>query len=87
MNKILIDTNVFLYDLDKSSLHHKKASEILFSGVSLVTTSKNISEFFAVTSKVKADFISVWNYYLEIKHNVEILFPSMRSLEIFEKLI
>ncbi len=87
MTEILIDTNVFLYDLDRSSVHHSAASSILSSGHPLRTTSKNIAEFFAVTSKFKVDTLTVWNYYQEIKQNTRILFPSSQSLTILEQLI
>jgi predicted nucleic acid-binding protein len=53
----------------------------------LFITSKNISEFFAVTSKQKIDSKTSWNSYHEIKTVSKIMFPIEESLSIFEKLI
>lgn len=87
MNKLLIDTNVFIYNIDKSSKYHKPAYEILNSDKELYTTTKNISEYFAVLTKLEINYEIIWNYYLDIKRNVNILYPSKKSLLLFEELI
>lgn len=66
MNDILIDTNVFIYDLDKSSQYNKTANKILNSDNSLFTSSKNISEFFAVLSKFDVSIDLILKYYEDI---------------------
>lgn len=48
MTKVLIDTNIFIYDLDKKSKYNSKAKEILNSDFELYTSAKNISEFVSV---------------------------------------
>jgi len=53
----------------------------------LFITSKNISEFFAVTSKFKISLQSSLGFYEEFKTSSKILFPTEKSLSIFEKLI
>ena len=88
MNEILIDTNVFIYALDKTSIYNKQSEEILTNNnLTLFTTTKNISELFAITSKLNISRTITHNFYTEIKRNVGILFPSNESLMIFEKLI
>jgi len=84
MNKLLIDTNVFIYDIDKSSKYHNPANEILNSDKELYTTTKNISEYFAVLTKLELNYEKIWSYYLDIKRNVNILYPSKKSLLLFE---
>lgn len=86
MSDLLVDTNVFIYDLDRSSQFHDDANKILNSDNSLFTTTKNISEYFAVLTKLEVDNDLIWQYYNDIKKNVEILFPALGSLQIFENL-
>ena len=74
--------------MDKSSIYRQSAKAILINpNHNLFITSKNISEFFAVTSKQKIDSKTSWHYYQEIKTVAKILFPTEKSLSIFEKLI
>ncbi|MBV6477577.1 MAG: hypothetical protein HGGPFJEG_00316 [Ignavibacteria bacterium] len=57
MKKILLDTNVLVYSIDKNSIHHKKAFELVNNfEYDLYTSSKNISEFLAVMSRQKPNF-------------------------------
>ena len=80
MSDLLVDTNVFIYDLERSSQFHTDAVKILNSDNSLYTTSKNVSEYFAVLTKLKVDNNLIWKYYNDIKKNVKILFPAPGSL-------
>jgi len=74
--------------MDKSSVFNQPAKSILSNpDYNFFITSKNISEFFAVTSKRKISYESSSNYYEEIKNKAAILFPTERSLSILEKLI
>ena len=74
--------------MDKKSIYRQSAQSILLNpNHNLFITSKNISEFFAVTSKQKIDSKTSWNSYHEIKTVAKILFPNENSLSIFEKLI
>lgn len=86
MSKLLIDTNIFIYALDKDSIHHQKSVEYLTSKDKLFTTSKNISEYFAVTSKIGIETAITIGFYGEIKQNLVVLYPNDKSLLIFEKL-
>lgn len=88
MNEALIDTNVFIYALDKDSIYHQQSSQILTSSNNILfTTSKNISELFAATSKININRVAFNRFYGELKQNIGILFPTSESLEVFEKLI
>lgn len=88
MNNILADTNIMIYGFDKKSIFHQKSQEFLRNpSNSLFITSKNISEFFAVTSKLKMGIVHCLEYYHEFKSNASILLPSEKSLNILETLI
>ncbi len=88
MNKILVDTNVFIYALDKISIYNKQSSQILTSPNNILFTStKNISELFAIISKLNLNRDAFNRFYSELKQNTEILFPSNESLAIFERFI
>lgn len=88
MNSILTDTNVLIYAFDESSVFHQKAVELLVGEEnSLFITTKNISEFFAVCSKLNFDLSKTLGFYADIKENIEILKPSETSLQFFESLI
>ncbi|MBK9334194.1 MAG: type II toxin-antitoxin system VapC family toxin [Ignavibacteria bacterium] len=88
MSKVLIDTNIFIYDLDRASSFHKQAKQIVEDPrVELYTTSKNISEFFAVCSKLGIKSKLAFDYFDDIILNTTILFPDYKSLNIFKKLL
>ena len=88
MKKILIDTNIFIYALDADSNFHQKSVTILSHKTNyLFTSTKNISEYFAVTSKLNINESVILDFYSEIKENIEITYPSDKSLLIFEDLI
>ncbi len=86
MNKILIDTNIFVYALNADSDHNLKCIKILEKESNLFTTHKNISEFFAVCSKLKIQPKEVWDFYLSLKTNISIIYPDGDSLQYFETL-
>jgi predicted nucleic acid-binding protein len=87
MNKLFIDTNIFIYSLDNSSKFYHLSEKILNLDIPLLTSSKNISEYFAVTTKLGIDSKIVWEFYEDIKSNLKILFPNRKSLKIFETLL
>lgn len=88
MNNILVDTNILIYGFNQDSIYHERSKNLLSDPLnSLFITSKNISEFFAVTSKLKADLQLSLNFYFDIKSNSTLLLPTENSLTIFETLI
>jgi len=88
MTKVGIDTNIFIYTLDKSSTFHEKCYNFLKDNENdLYTTTKNISEYIAVCTKIGIDSEIMYGMYNEIMNNVTILYPTRDSLNTFEQLI
>lgn len=86
--KIIVDTNTFLYAFDNKNIYHSKAKTILYdSNYLLHTTTKNISEYFAVASKLNIEFSKAFAFYEELCNYTTILFPSHKSLSVFENLM
>lgn len=87
MNKVGVDTNVFVYTLDNSSPHHVKCDSFLKDTENeLFTTTKNISEYIAVCTKIGVSREKMNGMFDEIKNNVTILYPTEDSLKTFEQL-
>ncbi len=85
---LLIDTNVLLYALnDESDNYNISVSVFSNLNYNLFLTSKNISEFFAVTSKLKISLETVFNFYTDLKIYTKFFFPGEKSLLILENLI
>jgi predicted nucleic acid-binding protein len=85
MTKLLIDTNILIYTVDEKSVFNTRARQILQDpGVSIFITTKSISEFFAVCTKLKYKQEIILGFYNELKNNTSILFPNENSLDIFE---
>lgn len=87
MNKLLIDTNIFIYAMNADSQFHSKSVNILNLDSQLYTTSLNISEYLSVASKMRIKHKVIWGFFKSIKENIEILYPNHKSFQIFEKLI
>ncbi len=87
MSKILIDTNILVYGIDEDSAYFKRARKILeHEKNQLVTTSKNLIEFLAVTTKSTGYNLSSYTaleIVEEIIQGIEIIYPSHESLAIF----
>jgi predicted nucleic acid-binding protein len=89
MSKLLLDTNVLIYCIDKDSKYFNKANTIFSEQFELYTTSKNLSEFLSVVTRIPnplslddslvviEDFVSVMN----------ILYPSEESFSLFKDLL
>ncbi|MDX2306023.1 MAG: type II toxin-antitoxin system VapC family toxin [Microscillaceae bacterium] len=88
MINLVLGTNVLIYALNSDSEFHGKASAILQNEENLLfLTTKNISEFFAVSSKLGLDLQKVLEFYEDLSLNTTILFPSGASLAIFRVLL
>lgn len=88
MSKVLLDTNILIYALDKSCTAHVQCLSLLQDPqLEFYITTKNISEYFAVCSKLNFDFSSVEIFYRSICQNTTILFPDSNSLSVFESLM
>lgn len=85
---ILVDTNILIYAYDSESPFHIRASAVLTNtDYILHTTTKNVSEYFAVLSKQNQPFTKVWTFYEDLKHNAQILMLTAKSFIEFEKMI
>lgn len=86
--KILVDSNVFVYAYDGISAFHQDAVIFLSDpNVDFFSTTKNISEFFAVLSKMHQPFDKIFRFYQDIRRNTTLLFPTDTSLNILEELL
>ena len=85
---LLLDTNLLLYALNKDSDNYNISISVISNlNYNLFLTSKNISEFFAVTSKLKIPLETVFNFYEDLKIYTKFFFPGDKSLLILENLI
>lgn len=88
MINLVLDTNILIYALDKDSIFHSKSKEILENATfNRFITTKSITEYFAVCSKLDYELEKVIAFYDEIERNISFLFPSKESLIIFTELI
>jgi len=88
MNSILVDTNVLIYALDQSSLFFERSVKILNGEQNqLFIATKNISEYFAVCSKLLVDRAHAVAFYEELRINATILYPNPASLQHFQSLL
>jgi len=88
MNSVLIDTNVLIYALDSNSIYYHQSIKILMNNdLELYVTTKNISEYFSVCSKLKIDETIIWKFYEELKLNTILLFPDNKSIYLLEHLL
>ncbi len=85
---ILVDSNILVYAYDMNSSFHDRAVALLSNpSFKFHIGTKNITEFFAVLSKMKAPFDKIFIFYSDTVRNSTILFPDTTSLLIFERLM
>lgn len=86
MSKLAVDTNVFVYALDKDSKYHHWSRSILSSNkFELYTTSKNITELLTVLTARKGfdlDLNVALKYAKSISRSIRVLFPDHLSMEL-----
>jgi len=91
MNRILVDTNVLIYSIDKDSKFNSRAIDLLTNpNYDLYTTSKNLSEFLVVLTKgVEAplNIIQAVDLLEGLLSNFSILYPSENSFKHFKKIL
>ncbi len=87
--KILLDSNVLLYAMDKNSKYHKISINILENkNYQLFVSTKNISEILAVGSKIKIDKSLVLKFIETIVFEVSnLIYPNKESFNQFLKII
>ena len=59
MSKLLLDTNVLIYSIDEGSKYFQKAQDIFSKQLELYTTSKNLSEFLSVVTRIPKNPLSL----------------------------
>ncbi|KAA3610931.1 MAG: PIN domain-containing protein [Calditrichaeota bacterium] len=88
MSKVLIDTNILVYSVDKDSQYHETSQCILFENSNeLFTTSKNLSEFLVVMTRSQHSTLSARQALViinEFTSFINILFPSTGSFLLFQ---
>lgn len=91
MNKILVDTNVLVYAIDKDSRFYLRSRKLLFeSTLELFTTSKNLIEFLTVVTRGKEIPLpteKAMSVVKDFSRVFAILYPTKGSFEVFEELL
>jgi len=91
MEKIILDTNALVYLVDSSSSFSELVKNFLAAQeYDYYTTSKNISEFLAVVTRIPKKAISIENALEsleELENIIEIIYPTNESMIIFKKLL
>lgn len=84
--KFIIDTNILIYAIDRSSKFYKFSRELIEDNNELIITSKNLAEFVAVLSKMNL-YNVIKNEINKIIQNFNIIYASKKSIEIFVGMI
>ncbi len=91
MNKVLLDTNTLLYAVDEESKYFESVQELLSdNSIKFFTSSKNISEFLSVITRIPDSSISIKDALLiteDFQNNFSILYPTEKSNWIFIELL
>ncbi|HMN47757.1 MAG TPA: type II toxin-antitoxin system VapC family toxin [Ignavibacteriaceae bacterium] len=91
MNNVLFDTNLLLYAIDEDSKYFNSVQELLNdNSLNLYTTSKNISEFLSVITRIPNSSISIkeaLSIVEEFQSTFKILYPTEKSFAIFINLL
>ncbi|MEK7256265.1 MAG: PIN domain-containing protein [Bacteroidota bacterium] len=85
MNDVLVDTNVLVYAFDQAAKDHVRSLNLLSNpNVNLFCATKNLSEYFAVCTKLKFPTANVLSFFSQIEQNTTFLYPSPASLQQFK---
>jgi predicted nucleic acid-binding protein len=90
MSKLLLDTNVLIYSIDEDSRFFEKARSIFSKQLELFTTSKNISEFLSVVTRIPKNPLSLKDALIVVEDftsSVNILYPDEKSFSVFKKML
>lgn len=91
MSKILVDTNILIYSIDEDSKFFSKSQELLYNPkLELFTSSKNLSEFLSVITRVSINPLSIKDALLVLEDFTNIftiLYPTESAFSIFKKLL
>ncbi len=85
--RLVLDTNILVYGLNEESKHFDKIRTVLNGNqYSFFVTTKTISEFVSVLSKL-GRYEVIENELPTILRQFKIIFPTKRSIQIFQRLI
>lgn len=91
MSKLLIDTNLLIYTIDQESKYFEKTNALFNNNkYSLYTTSKNLSEFLAVVTRLPYSPLNSNEAIAAVKSFQKLfvtLYPSSESYGIFIDLV
>lgn len=91
MNNVLIDTNLLLYAIDEDSKYFTSVQNLLNDdSLKFYTTSKNISEFLSVVTRLPFKSLSVTDALTitnQFKNILTFLYPTEKSYSIFLDLL
>jgi predicted nucleic acid-binding protein len=91
MNRVLIDTNVLIYALDKDSSYHLWSRRFFNDpNVQCVTTTKNISEFICVITKHSGYSIDINEAVASAKiflSHCDLFYPDFLSVRLWYSMI
>lgn len=85
-NEFVIDTNIIVYSLDRNSKFYKFSKSLIEDTKEVFITSKSISEFVSVFSKLNLYHI-IDKELINIVNNFTILYPNNKSTHIFTELV
>ncbi|HNZ27240.1 MAG TPA: PIN domain-containing protein [Spirochaetota bacterium] len=87
MNKIVLDTNILIYSIDRNSIYYEFSNKLINSYDCFIT-SKNITEFVNVLSKNKnIEYSFIEKKFLSLYNNFTVLYTNKNSLEIFKDFV
>ena len=91
MNKVLIDTNVLIYSIDEDSEFFDLSRKVLLDeNNENYTTSKNLSEFISVVTRIPNNSISIEEAVSivdEFTSFIKIIYPNEESFLTFQELL
>lgn len=90
MSKLLLDTNVLIYSIDEGSKYFKQANKIFSQQLELYTTSKNLSEFLSVITRIPKNPMSLKDALLVVQDfsdALTVIYPDDNSFKIFINLL
>ena len=90
MNRLLIDTNILVYAKDVSSVFHQLSTTLLKSDNQLFTTSKNLTEYYAVVTKGENPLLhptEALQDLIDFSSICTILFPTEASTQLLSQFV
>ena len=91
MSKVLLDTNVLIYSIDKDSKYFDRSQKVIKNqDLNLFTTIKNISEMLTVITRDKQNNLTIGdalNVVQDVENISTFLYPNYNSYQTFKKLI